>query len=166
MDQTSFIDYWNEAVLALIYDIHQMKLPIRHADINRCWKKELLDCRFFSTGIRHGAAVLLSALDKESPDQAAKLREALAASFFHVGSNASQAGLGIAGFAAAVAGGWIASQTQGTAAKIGGVTAGLIGLGMMTKSGAALYAVSDADRVCRAIRKEADLQLKHLLTLF
>jgi len=165
MDQASFVDYWNEAVLALVYDVHQMKAPIRNAEINRCWQKELLDCRFFSTGIRHGAAAWFSELETEAPDKATALREALNASVFHNGTNASQVILGVAGVAATAAGGWMASQLQGTSAKVGGIATGLLGLGMIAKSGADLHAVSDADRLCRSLREEADRQLESMLAL-
>jgi len=165
MDKASFADYWNEAVLALIYDIHQLKKPIRETDINRCWRRELLDCRFFSTGIRHGAAAWLQALDAEEPAKAAALREALSTSTFHIGTNSSQVGLGLAGAAATAAGGWMLSQLHGTAAKAGGVATGLLGIGMMAKSGADLCAMSDTEHLCCLLRKEADRQREMLMAL-
>lgn len=165
MDKESFAEYWNEAVLALIYDVHQMKPPLRMAQINRCWRRELLDCRFFSTGIRHGAAAWLSSLQQAAPHKAAAVRKALHSATFHVGANAAHAGLALAGAAVTATGGWMTAHLQDTAAKASGVATGLLGLGMLAKTGVELYALSDPERLCQRLREEADQQLASILAM-
>lgn len=165
MDKTAFVEYWTESVQALIYDVHQMKAPITAAAVNKLWRKELLDNRFFSTGIRHGAAAWLENVEKEDAQKGLALRNALNDSALDVGLSVSQAGLGVAGAAVTAGGGWALSHLNGTAAKIGSLVAGAVGLGMMAKSGNDVYTSANVEKICEQIGKAAEKQLAKISAL-
>lgn len=162
MDKAAFVEYWNESVQALIYNIHQMKAPITAEAVNKLWRKELLDNRFFSTGIRHGAAAWLESVEKEDAQKCLALRSALNDSALDVGLSAAEAGLGVAGAAVTAGGGWALSHLNGTAAKIGGLVAGAVGLGMMAKSGMDVYTSVNVEKLCEQIGKAAEKQLEKI----
>lgn len=166
MDQSAFVDYWNEAVQALIYDVHQIKGPITVAAVNGLWRKELLDNRFFSTGLRHGAAAWLENAEKEDAQKGLALRNALHDTALNVGLSIPQAGMGVAGAAVTAGGGWIASHFQGTAAKIGGMIAGAVGLGMVAKTGSDVYTSISVEKICNQITQAAERQLEEITALF
>lgn len=164
MDKTAFVEYWTESVQALIYDVHQMKAPITAAAVNKLWRKELLDNRFFSTGIRHGAAAWLENVEKEDAQKGLALRNALNDSALDVGLSVSQAGLGVAGAAVTAGGGWALSHLNG-AAKIGSLVAGAVGLGMMAKSGNDVYTSANVEKICEQIGKATEKQLAKISAL-
>jgi len=161
----AFTEYWNEAVTALIYEIHQMKGPVSEADIHKIWQRELLEHRFFSKGIRHGAAAWLESLEKADAEKAYALRIALSESKLTVGLNASQAGVGIAGAAATAGGSWLMSHSDSAIAKVGGIIASALGIGLMAKSGKDIYTASNAETLAGKIRKAADEQLSKITVL-
>ena len=162
MDKDVFIEYWNEAVRALIYDIHQLKTPITAANVNKLWQRELLDNRFFSTGIRHGAAAWLERAEKEDAQKGIALRNALNNSTLDVGVSISQAGLGVVGAAVTAGGGWTLSHLNGAAGKIGSLVAGAVGLGMMAKSGNTVYTSANVEKICEQIGEAAQKQLTEI----
>lgn len=165
MDKAAFVEYWNESVHALIYDVHQMRAPITAAAVNKLWRKELLDNRFFSTGIRHGAAAWLENAEKEDAQKGLALRSALNRSALDVGLIASKAGLGVGGAAAVAGGGWALSRLNGSG-RLGGLIASAAGLGLMAKFGRDMYAASNADKICEEIEKAAKKKLAEITALF
>lgn len=164
MDKSAFVEYWNEAVMALIYNVHQLKGPVTAAEVDRLWKRELLERRFFSRGIRHGAAAWLDGLEEHDPAKAQKLRSALNSCSLHVGLGAMQAGAGAMG-AAAAAGGSLLLSRGNVGGKIGGVVAGMIGLGLLAKAGKDVCDAVNGDKLTEQIRKAAAIQLEEICGL-
>lgn len=166
MDTERFVQYYNEAVTAVVYAVHEMGKPVLCSRVNACWREELLDRRFYSSGIRHGAAVWLEQLEKEDPRRAKRLCEAMEKTAFSVGVGPVQAGLGAAGAAAAIGGAVLGAMNKtAKAAKLGGAAAGLLGLGLLGKGAMDTAKASDADGISRQLREQAQEQLAELLSM-
>lgn len=167
MDSEKFSSYWNEAVTAVVYKVYHMKKPITTAAINQCWREELLEHRFFSTGIRHGAAVWLSELEAAEPQVADRLRKALDESGFqNAGLGSDDVGPAAIGAAATAAGSiWMkAASKPSLFSKIGSALALVTGIGLLGKGAADVISGStNPEKVCSALRKEAEQQLAAIL---
>ncbi len=150
--------------MALIYEVDKLKGPATAAEIDKLWKRELLDRRFFSQGIRHGAAAWLDELEQTDAAKAKTLRSALYNCSLHVGLSTAQAGTGAVGAAAAAGGSWLLSRGK-VADKIGGVVAGMIGLGLLAKAGKDVCDAVDSDKLSGQIQKAAQIQLEEISAL-
>lgn len=163
MDKEGFKAYWNEAVSALINEVYQMRGPITTASVNRCWRRELLDYRFFSTGIRHGAAAWLERLEKEEPQAARSIRKALNESRLNVGVNAANVGGSLAGAAAAAGSGVLLAQQHRVPTKAGAAVVAALGLALAVKEGKELCTSASKASLCNQLKKEAEMQLETIL---
>ncbi|MBP3427527.1 MAG: hypothetical protein J6M47_04630 [Clostridia bacterium] len=166
MDTERFAEYYNEAVTAVVFAVHRMNKPILCGKINACWREELLDNRFCSVGIRHGAAVWLEQLEAEDPQRARRLIQAMEQTSLRVGVGPVQAGVGAAGAAAVIGGALLGAMDKtAKAARFGRAAAGVLGLGLLGKSGVDAAQASDPERVSALVREQAQAQLEELLAI-
>ena len=163
MDKNAFKEYWQEAVSALINEVYRMRGPITTASVNRCWRRELLDYRFFSTGIRHGAAAWLERLEKEEPQTARAISKALNESRLNVGVNATNVSGSLAGAAATAGSGVLLAQQHHASTKAGAAVVAALGVALMVKEGKELCTSTGKKSLCNQLRKEADKQLEKIL---
>jgi len=104
-DYERFAVYWEQAVNGLSYRLSKESFPLlTQAQIQAIWKDELLTKRFFSAGIKHGAAVFLDELAEVRPEVAEAVIQHLNKSEMPLGldrNTVANAGLAIAGLATA-----------------------------------------------------------------
>lgn len=104
-DYERFAEYWEQAVNGLSYRLGKESSPLlTQAQVQTIWKDELLTKRFFSAGVKHGAAVFLDELKEARPEVAELVIQRLNKSEMPLGldrNTLANAGLAAAGLAAA-----------------------------------------------------------------
>ncbi len=90
-DYEKFAQYWEQAVNGLAYRIGQEKAPmLSRSAIQAMWKEELLDKRFCSTGVKHGARIFLDELERTRPQTAQKVLQKLQTSVMPLGMRGTE----------------------------------------------------------------------------
>ena len=77
-DFEKFSQYWNEAVNGVVYGIRSAPTgPLTKDQVQQIWTEELLNKRFFSQGVLHGARTFLDELESREPETAEMVRQQL-----------------------------------------------------------------------------------------
>ena len=154
-DFEKFAQYWNEAVNGLVYGIRSAPAgPLTKEQVQKIWTEELLNKRFLSQGVLHGARIFLDEIEVREPNTAEKIREQLQKSVMPFGLD----GGGIV----VTAGGAGASALMGLKAKNGPLKALLLALSAGLTASAVVKGVNQGGKtgLIRSIEREAARQLE------
>lgn len=154
-DFEKFSQYWNEAVNGLVYGIRSAPAgPLTKDQVQELWTEELLNKRFFSQGVLHGARTFLDELESREPETAEKVRQQLRQSTMPFGLDGGEIAL--------TAGGAGASALAGMKTKNGPLKA----LFLAVSAGLAAHAVAKGVNqggktgLTQSVEREAARQLE------
>ncbi len=153
-DFERFSQYWNEAVNGLVYGIRSAPAALLTKEkVQELWRTELLEKRFMSTGVLHGARLFLDELAVNEPEKAAKLSRMLA-------DSAMPCGLDKGGLVLSATGAG-ATALASAAVRNKAVKTSLMVLSAMLAAGAAAKGVNDGGKasLTEAVEAEAAKQL-------
>lgn len=154
-DFEKFSQYWNEAVNGLVYGIHSAPAgPLTKEQVQQIWTEELLNKRFFSQGVLHGARTFLDELEGRSPETAEKVRQQLLQSTMPFGLDGSGIAL--------TAGGAGASALAGLKTRKGPLKALLLAVSAGLAAHAVAKGVSQGGKtnLTQSVEQEAARQLE------
>lgn len=154
-DFQKFSQYWNEAVNGLVYGIRSAPAgPLTKEQVQKIWTEELLQKRFFSQGVLHGARTFLDEIELREPETAEKVREQLQGSVMPFGLDGGKIALS--------AGGASASALAGLKTKKGPLKALLLTLSAGLTACAVFKGVNQGGKtgLIRSVEQEAARQLE------
>jgi len=159
-DYEKFAQYWEQAVNGLAYRIGDAAAPmLSQPAIQTMWKEELLDKRFCSTGVKHGARIFLDELERTRPEAAQMVLQKLQTSVMPLGMQGKEL-LGkacVAGVGAAAA----CSEKNHFVVRL---TAGLVGT-LFTAKIAQDVRKGVKTKLLEALERESAIQLREYKAL-
>lgn len=160
-DYEKFAQYWEQAVNGLAYRIGQKKIPtLPRSVVQAMWREELLDKRFCSAGVKHGARVFLDELEQTRPETARRVRQQLQASVMPLGIQGTEL-LG----KACVAGASLAAACSEKAHRVVRLSAGVVGTLFTAKTAQDVWK-GVKTQLLEALERESAIQLQEYKALF